>query len=74
MDNARENKKLELKLKHVVWRYPMVIEYTARDTPQQNSPVEVGLMPWQISHVLLCIMQTYLWKCGIDSLGRFLLQ
>ena len=41
MDNAAENKKLELRLKSVAWK-KVVIEYTARDTPQQNSPDEVG--------------------------------
>ena len=35
-------KKLELRLKRVAWKSPVVIEYTARDTPQQNSPVGVG--------------------------------
>ena len=41
MDNAGENKKLELRFKSVAWKTPVVIEYTARDTPQQNSPAEV---------------------------------
>ena len=42
MDNAGENKKLELRLKSVAWKNPVVIEPTTRDTPQQNSPVEVA--------------------------------
>ena len=42
MDNAGENKKLELRSKGVVWKNPVVTEYTARGTPKQNSPVEVG--------------------------------
>ena len=42
MDNAGEDKKLELRLRSVAWKIPVVIEYTTRDTPQQNSPVEVG--------------------------------
>ena len=43
MDNAGDTEKLELRLKVlVVWKNPVVIEYTARDTPQQNSPVEVA--------------------------------
>ena len=41
MDNVGENKKLELRLKSVAWKNPVVIEYTARDMPQQNYPVEV---------------------------------
>ena len=41
MDNAGNNKKLELRLKSVAWKSPVVIEYTTRDTTQQNSPVEV---------------------------------
>ena len=39
MDNAAENKKLESRLKSVLWKNPVVMEYTTRDTPQQNSPV-----------------------------------
>ena len=42
MDDAGENKKLELRLKSVAWKNPVVIKYTARDTPQQNSLVEVA--------------------------------
>ena len=42
MDHAGENKKLESSLKSVVWENPVVIEYTARDMPQQNSLVEVA--------------------------------
>ena len=41
MENAGENIKLESRLKGVVWKNPVVIDYTTRDTPQQNSPVEV---------------------------------
>ena len=42
MDNAGENKNLESGLKSAAWKNPVAIEYTARATPQQNSPVEVG--------------------------------
>ena len=42
MDNAGENKKLASRLESVDWKNPVVIEYTTRDTPQQNSPVEVA--------------------------------
>ena len=41
MDNAGKNKKLESRMKSVAWENPAVIEYTAWDTPQQNSRVEV---------------------------------
>ena len=34
-------KKLESRLKSAAWKNPVAIEYTARDTLQQNSPVEV---------------------------------
>ena len=37
-----QNKKLELRLKSVAWKNQVVIEYTARDMPQQNSVVEVA--------------------------------
>ena len=46
MDNAGENKKLESRLKSAAWINPVAIEYTARDTLQQNSPVKLVLMPW----------------------------
>jgi hypothetical protein len=29
-------------MKHKDWKRPIIVEWTARDTPQQNSPVEVG--------------------------------
>ena len=42
MDNADENKKLEARLKSAVSKNLVAIEYTMRDTLQQNLPVEVG--------------------------------
>jgi hypothetical protein len=42
MDNAGENIMLEKRIKSSDWKLPITIEYTARDTPQQNSRVEVG--------------------------------
>ena len=42
MDNAGENIALEKRLKSESWKTPVEIEYTARDTPQQNSLVEVA--------------------------------
>ena len=42
MDNAGENKRLTSRLESVDWKNPVVIEYTTRDTEQQNSPVEVA--------------------------------
>ena len=42
MDNAGENKKLASRLQSGDWKIPVEIEYTARETPQQNSPVEVS--------------------------------
>jgi hypothetical protein len=42
MDNAGENKSLADRMKHKDWKLPIIVEWTARDTPQQNSPVEVG--------------------------------
>ena len=41
-ENAGENKILESRLKSVARKYPVLIKYTARDSPQQNLPVEVG--------------------------------
>ena len=41
MDNAGENKKIGIEVEKCCVENPVVIEYTARDTPQQNSPVEV---------------------------------
>ena len=42
MDNAGENIALEKRLKTESWKNPVEIEYTARDTPQQNSLAEVA--------------------------------
>ena len=74
MDNAGENKKLVMQLQSAPWKNPVAVEYTARDTPQQNSPVKVAFYTWQIKHLLPCITQTYLRKCGITYLGKYSLQ
>ena len=42
MDNAGENIALEKRLKSEAWKNPVEVEYTARDTPQQNSVAEVA--------------------------------
>ncbi|CAB9517815.1 unknown protein [Seminavis robusta] len=42
MDNAGENKKPEKRCESKDWRLGLAYVCTARDTPQQNSPVEVG--------------------------------
>ena len=42
-DNARENIKLEDRLGSADWKLNIEFEYTARDTPQQNSHAEVGI-------------------------------
>ena len=42
MDNAGENKKLAMQLQSSSWNNPVMVEYTARDTLQQNSLVEVA--------------------------------
>ena len=41
-DNGGENVKLEKRCNGVEWKLTVTSEYTARDTPQQNSLVEVG--------------------------------
>jgi len=43
LDNAGENKKLEERCSSADWKLDIVFEYTARDTPQQNSLAELGL-------------------------------
>ena len=42
MDNAGENIAVEKRLKSESWKSPVEVEYTARDTPQQNSVAEVA--------------------------------
>lgn len=42
MDNAGETKLLEKWCKRKDWKFNIEIEYTARDTPQQNSIAKVG--------------------------------
>ena len=41
MDNAEENKKLQARSQSKDWKLLLEFEYTARNTPQQNSSVEV---------------------------------
>ena len=41
-DNAGENKTLRDRAQSVDWKLNIKWEYTSRNTPQQNSPVEVG--------------------------------
>jgi hypothetical protein len=40
MDNSGENKDFAAQLKSKEWQHPVKIEFTARDTSQQNSLVE----------------------------------
>lgn len=42
MDNAGENKSLKQRMESKDWKLQIVCEFTARDTPQQNSLAEVG--------------------------------
>ena len=42
MDNAGENKQLSKRMGSKDWKLATTIEYTARDTPQQNSAAEVA--------------------------------
>jgi len=42
MDNAGENKKLEARMQSVDWQMNIKVEYTARDTPQQNHLAELA--------------------------------
>ena len=42
-DNAGENIKMEDRLGSADWKLTVEFEYTARDTPQQNSHAEVGI-------------------------------
>jgi hypothetical protein len=42
MDNGGENLSLANMVKSKDWKFPLTIEFTARDTPQQNSLVETA--------------------------------
>jgi hypothetical protein len=42
MDNVGESKLLAAHIRHSDWKLPIIVEWTARDTPQQNSPAKVG--------------------------------
>ena len=42
LDNAGENKKLQERAESSAWKLGLIWEFTARDTPQQNSLAEVG--------------------------------
>ena len=74
MDNAGKNKRLTSRLASADWKSPVVIKYTARDNPQQNSQVKVAFMPSLIRHVQQCTTQTYLWTCSTGCLVKLLLQ
>ena len=41
-DNAGENLKIQARCKSADWKLAMEIEYTAKDTPQQNSMFETS--------------------------------
>lgn len=42
MDHAGENKLLQKRCQSADWQLPIEVEYTAKATPQENSPVETG--------------------------------
>ncbi|MGL5501387.1 MAG: hypothetical protein ACRDCK_09620, partial [Plesiomonas shigelloides] len=42
MDNAGENVKLKARMESKDWKLPIKVEFTARNTPQQNSQAEVA--------------------------------
>ena len=42
LDNSGENKKLQERADSAAWKLGITWEFTARDTPQQNSMAEVG--------------------------------
>ena len=42
MDNAKENKKIKNRMQSAEWQLATEVEFNARATPQQNSPVETG--------------------------------
>jgi hypothetical protein len=44
MDNEGENNALADRIQHKDWKLPIIVEWTARDTHQQNSPAEVGFV------------------------------
>jgi hypothetical protein len=44
MDNAGENKILADRIQHKHCKLPIIVEWTARDPPKQNSPAEVGFV------------------------------
>ena len=57
MDNAGENKLLQKRCTSKDWKMNFDFEFTARDTPQQNSLAQVGFAT-SANHG--CIMLTYL--------------
>ncbi|MGL4350010.1 MAG: hypothetical protein ACRCT2_05465, partial [Plesiomonas shigelloides] len=42
MDNGGENLKLQKRMASADWKIPIKVEFTARNTPQQNSPAETS--------------------------------
>ena len=70
MDNAGENKKLTSRLESGDRKNPVVIEYTARDTPQQNSTVKVAF--YALANKVCAAMHhaNYLRTCGTGCLVK----
>jgi hypothetical protein len=64
MDNAKENKALQKRCKSADWKLPIKFEYTARHTPQENSPVETGFgtMANRARAMMVEAMVPYQWR------------
>ena len=61
MDNAGENQKLANEVNNNKWKLDVLIEYTARDTPQQNSLVEVGF------NTLACRAKALMYEANVPD-------
>ena len=63
-----------MQLQSAPWKNPVVVEYTARDTLQQTSPVE-GAFYALANQACATMHHTNLpMECSIDYLEKYLLQ
>ena len=67
MDNAGENLKLKERCENKDWKLPLIYEFTARNTPQQNALAEVSL------HILAGRARAMLYDASVPSDMRHLL-
>ena len=67
MDNAKENKKIKIRMQSAHWQLATEVEFNARATPQQNSPVETGFasIGYRARAMLIAAKVPQKWRCKL---------